>query len=146
MLILFLALSTGGVALTIVENTLTECGLEAWRRLNREYATKTPQSAQQILAEIVQPGQAKAIGNVSEMLVTWDLKVTEYFGRTSKALDDDLKGYAVRAIMPKGYEEALIMSGKHTQSDQVLRDHVRRPSIGTSGMPMTAKTSQWSPC
>ena len=53
-LYLTLSLATEGAAFTIVENADGQ-GMEAWRRLCKEYDAKTPQNLQALLTSIIQP-------------------------------------------------------------------------------------------
>ena len=54
-----MSLATEGAAFTIVENADGQ-GMEAWRRLCKEYDAKTPQNLQALLTSIIQPARVSA--------------------------------------------------------------------------------------
>ena len=72
-LYLLLTLLVTGEALAIVDNTDGN-GLEAWRRLAKEYDPETPQNLEDLLSSLIQPARVKTLEQITPALNLWDVK------------------------------------------------------------------------
>ena len=58
-------------ALTVIKNSEKNQGLDAWRRLNREYEPNNPQANLRLLKKVLQPAQ-QSIDTLRAAIETWE--------------------------------------------------------------------------
>ena len=73
-----IGIMVSGEALTIVLSFDDMSGLDAWRRLNRKHAPKTPARALVKLTEALNSGRAKAVHELATRLDSWEVKVNMF--------------------------------------------------------------------
>eukprot|EP00971_Amphidinium_carterae_P052761 1038970-Amphidinium_carterae.1 len=77
-------------ALTVVRNSVQSSGLDAWRRLVKEYEPNTPQANLRLLRKILQPPQ-QILSNLRPAIENWEKDLTKYRDRTQEDLSDSIK-------------------------------------------------------
>ena len=77
-------------ALTIVRNSAKGHGLDAWRRMCKEYEPTTDQANLRLLKRVLQPAQ-QSIDGLRTAMETWERASREYQTRTSETLSDSVR-------------------------------------------------------
>ena len=74
-------------ALLIIRNSAKGSGLDAWRRLAREYEPNTEQSNLRLLKRVLQPPRV-GLDQLRATMETWERELREYVERTGEQLSD----------------------------------------------------------
>jgi hypothetical protein len=93
-------------ALVIVRNSEKAMGLDAWRRLWREYDPNNAVSNFRLLRSVISPKQV-TIGEVRGAVEEWQRKYKEYSERTTETLPDSVQRSCIQSICPEHLQDHL---------------------------------------
>ena len=93
-------------ALTIVRNSAKGQGLDAWRRLCREYEPTNDAANLRLLRRILQPSQV-GVDRLRSSMETWEREYRHYQERTGEDLSDAAKRLTLQAMCPPELAEPL---------------------------------------
>ena len=95
-------------ALTLVKNSCKgeTMGLDAWRRLCKEFDPRSATANRRLLKKLTQPEQSN-LENLRRSLEQWEADLKEYQDRTHKDLDDDQKCLALQDMSPEALQNHL---------------------------------------
>ena len=93
-------------AMTIVRNGLKGQGLDAWRKLTKEYDPVTPQANLRLLKRILQPSQ-QSLPNLRSYMESWEHDLRRYEARTGEQLPDSVRRLTLQAICPSALQQHL---------------------------------------
>eukprot|EP00973_Karenia_brevis_P063009 8759210-Karenia_brevis.AAC.1 len=81
-------------------------GLDAWRRLAKEYDPINAMSNRRLLRKLTHPAQV-GLDGLRKALEEWDADLREYRERTQKDLDDDQKALSIQDMCPTNLQDHL---------------------------------------
>ena len=123
-------------ALTIVRNSNKGFGLDAWRRLCREYEPTTDQANLRLLKRVLQPPQ-QSIDNLRMAIETWEREYREYHERTLEDLSDSVLRLTLQAMCPPALQEHLEFHSGRLSNYKTLKAEIDSYlDIKTSTKPM----------
>ena len=93
-------------ALTVVRNSERGQGLDAWRRLNREYEPNNPQANLRLLKKVLQPAQ-QSIDTLRVSIETWEREYKMYSDRSGEAPSDAIQRLTLQSMAPPSLQEHL---------------------------------------
>ncbi len=93
-------------ALTVVRNSERGQGLDAWRRLNREYEPNNPQANLRLLKKVLQPAQ-QSIDTLRASIETWEREYKMYSDRSGEVLSDAIQRLTLQSMAPPSLQEHL---------------------------------------
>ena len=93
-------------ALTVVRNSERGQGLDAWRRLNREYEPSNPQANLRLLKKALQPAQ-QSIDTLRASIETWEREYKMYCDRSGEAFSDAIQRLTLQSMAPPSPQEHL---------------------------------------
>ena len=93
-------------ALTVVRNSERGQGLDAWRRLNREYEPNNPQANLRLLKKVLQPAQ-QSIDTLRASIETWEREYRMYRDRSGEVLSDAIQRLTLQSMAPPSLQEHL---------------------------------------
>jgi hypothetical protein len=110
-------------ALTVVRNSAKGQGLDAWRRLCREYEPTTDQANLRLLKKVLQPRQ-QTIDTLRSSMETWEREYREYHDRTGDELSDAVLRLTLQAMCPKALQEHLEFHSARLTSYKLLKSEI----------------------
>ena len=104
-----LAQVLGGRALALIKNVPRGSGLEAWRRLAREYEPQSGARWSAMLSSVLAPAGWEALGGnaFEDALVDWETRAAKYEAASGDKLSDAIRVAIVLQHAPRGIREAL---------------------------------------
>ena len=91
---------TDGTPGLMVDNTIGDNGLQAMRRLHKNYAFVTPQARRKLIHQILHPTQAKTYEEILEMQEIWEKNRSRYEEVTENKLPDDVLVVGYCSLLP----------------------------------------------
>ena len=98
-------------------------GLDAWRRLCKEYDLVNAMSNRRLLKKLTHPGQV-SIEQLRRHLEEWETDLKEYQDRTSKNLDDDQLALALQDMCPDVLQNHLELHAARLSTSQLMRKEI----------------------
>eukprot|EP00971_Amphidinium_carterae_P014303 282616-Amphidinium_carterae.1 len=93
-------------ALTIIRNASKAQGLDAWRKLHREFEPNNAQANLRLLKRVLHPSQ-QTLDNLRGALETWERELRVYRERTGESLSDPVKRLTLQAMCPQQLQAHL---------------------------------------
>ena len=121
---LYMALASlcDGEALTLVINTRSDDGLEAWRRITKRFDPVGPGRKRASLNKILSPGACK-IHELMQHLETWKDQVQKYESRNKSKLQDDIKASVITEMCPPTLKDHIYLNSSRLGTyDEVLAE------------------------
>ena len=124
--------------LTIVRNSNKGFGLDAWRRLCREYEPSTEQANFRILRRVLQPAQ-QSLDHLRMSIETWERETREYQDRSSEKLSDAVLRLTLQSMCPPSLQEHIEFHSNRLSNYKTLKQEIDsyldiKTSAKTSGM------------
>ena len=110
-------------ALLIIRNSAKGSGLDAWRRLAREYEPNTEQSNLRLLKRVLQPRRV-TLDQLRATMETWERELREYVERTGEQLSDSEKRLTLLSMCPQAVEEHCSFHSARLDSYPQLQDEI----------------------
>ena len=112
-------------SLSMVKNALKgDCmGLDAWRRLCKEYDPVNALSNRRLLRKLTHPQQV-SLDNLRKTIEEWESNYREYRDRTGKELDDDQMSLSIQDMCPDSMREHLELQASRLNSYSLIRKEV----------------------
>ena len=112
-------------ALSIVKNALKgeSKGLDAWRRLCKEYDPINAMSNRRLLRKIVQP-QQQSLDNLRQAIEEWENDLREYTERAGRDLEDEQKQIGIQDLCPDSLRNHLELQAGRLKTYELTRKEV----------------------
>ena len=110
-------------ALTIVRNSAKGHGLDAWRRLCKEYEPTNDQANLRLLKKVLQPKQQN-LDTLRTAIETWEREYRLYCERTTEDLSDSVRRLTLQSMCPQALQEHLEFHSARLNSYPVLRAEI----------------------
>ena len=111
--------------LDIVRNSAKHMGLDAWRRLCREYNPNNPQSNMRLLKKILHT-QTTELDKLKAAIETWESNYSMYKERTRESLTDAMQRMCLIGLCPERLRDHLELQCDRLDSYQACRGEVVR--------------------
>ena len=112
-------------SLRVVKNIAYEdSGLEAWRKLNRQYDPVDPLSNSRLLAQVQAPPQATSIDTLLTSLEKWEAYRKEYEDRSGETLGEPSSQLCVKLICPEVLRQHLDLNVDKYNSYALMRQAI----------------------
>jgi len=95
-------------------------GLDAWRRLTREYDPINPSSTRQLLRKIMSPKQS-SLEKLRSALEEWEVDVKLYEERSGKTWDAEHKILAITDMIPTSLRVHLDLQAARCNTHELIR-------------------------
>ena len=110
-------------ALTLVRKCFRTSGLDAWRRLVKEYEPNTPQANLRLLRKILQSGQQTLTG-LRPAIETWERDISRYQNRTGETLNDSVRRLTSQSMCPQPLQEHIGFHAARLSSYQLVKEEI----------------------
>lgn len=119
-----LGMSVTGEALTIVRGVHDMNGAEAWRRLNRRYAPRTPARTLVKLMDVLNPGKAKTVHELAHMLEVWELKVNVLEKDFSENIGQKIRAAVLLGMCMQELQDIIVQRTENIEEYSKVKDVV----------------------
>ena len=110
--------------LTVVRNSAEGMGLDAWRRLCKEFDPETAPSNLQLLKKILQPKRHSSPENLLTVIENWEQLIKLYESRSKDVVKDDYLRLGLMELVPTNLQEHLHMQMARIKTYREMRDEV----------------------
>ena len=112
-------------SLSMVKNACKgdSMGLDAWRRLSKEYDPVNAMSNRRLLRKLTHPEQA-SLENLRKHIEEWEHSLREYEDRTGKNLEDDQTALFITNMCPESLRDHLEIQASRLNTYDLIRKEV----------------------
>ena len=119
-----IGLSVTGEALTIVRSVPDMNGAEAWRRLTRRYSPKTPARTLVKLMEVLNPGKAKSVHELTGMIEAWELKIGLLEKECQEKISDKIKSAVLLGMCMQELQDIIVQRAESVEQFAKVKEIV----------------------